>query len=58
MDLLEKYLKVANEQTNVSFLGRLGTYRYLDMDVTIKEALDLAAQVIKLVKHGQSVKPF
>jgi len=42
----------------VSFLGRLGTYRYLDMDVTIKEALELAAQVIKLVKHELSVKPF
>jgi UDP-galactopyranose mutase len=26
----------------VSFVGRLGTYRYLDMDVTIREALDTA----------------
>ena len=58
MDVLEKYLKEAGEQTNVSFLGRLGTYRYLDMDVTIKEALDLAVQVIKLANLGQSVKPF
>jgi UDP-galactopyranose mutase len=58
MDVLEKYRKVVGEQTNVSFLGRLGTYRYLDMDVTIKEALDLAAQVIKLVKQELSVKPF
>jgi UDP-galactopyranose mutase len=24
----------------VTFVGRLGTYRYLDMDVTIREALD------------------
>ncbi len=23
-------------------MGRLGTYRYLDMDVTIREALDTA----------------
>ena len=26
----------------VTFVGRLGTYRYLDMDVTIREALDTA----------------
>jgi UDP-galactopyranose mutase len=26
----------------VTFVGRLGTYRYLDMDVTIREALDAA----------------
>ncbi|MBB2168959.1 UDP-galactopyranose mutase [Gluconacetobacter aggeris] len=38
--LLDNYIEMAREQKNVSFLGRLGTYRYLDMDVTIKEALD------------------
>ena len=26
----------------VSVVGRLGTYRYIDMDVTIREALDTA----------------
>jgi len=25
-----------------TFIGRLGTYRYLDMDVSIREALDTA----------------
>ena len=54
MDVLEKYLKVAGEQTNVSFLGRLGTYRYLDMDVTIKEALDSGSAVLKSLKLGQN----
>ncbi len=38
--LLDSYIKMAQGQRNISFLGRLGTYRYLDMDVTIKEALD------------------
>jgi len=57
MDILEKYLKVAGEQTNVSFLGRLGTYRYLDMDVTIKEALDAAATVIELTDSGYAITP-
>ena len=30
----------------VSFLGRLGTYRYLDMDQVIGEALDFAASFL------------
>jgi UDP-galactopyranose mutase len=28
-------------------VGRLGTYRYLDMDVTIREALDSAAAYLE-----------
>jgi len=32
----------AGEEQKVTFVGRLGTYRYLDMDVTIREALDTA----------------
>jgi UDP-galactopyranose mutase len=37
---LEKYVTLANQEDNVTFVGRLGTYRYLDMDVTINEALN------------------
>lgn len=37
---LNQYIAKASKERNVSFLGRLGTYRYLDMDVTIKEALE------------------
>ncbi len=44
--LLKKYQSRARNEKNVSFLGRLGTYRYLDMDKTILEALD-AIDVIK-----------
>lgn len=40
--LLKKYVDLATQETNVTFVGRLGTYRYLDMDVTIREALDTA----------------
>jgi UDP-galactopyranose mutase len=40
--LLEQYEALAAAETNVTFVGRLGTYRYLDMDVTIREALDVA----------------
>jgi UDP-galactopyranose mutase len=38
--LLSDYEALARAEEGVTFLGRLGTYRYLDMDVTIREALD------------------
>jgi len=41
-ELLDQYLKLADVTEGVTFVGRLGTYRYLDMDVTIREALDAA----------------
>ncbi len=45
MALLEKYLSLAENETNITFVGRLGTYRYLDMDVTIAEALKTAESI-------------
>lgn len=41
-ELLTAYRARATQLTNVTFLGRLGTYRYLDMDKAIGEALALA----------------
>ena len=40
--LLGDYVALAERTRGVTFVGRLGTYRYLDMDVTIREALDTA----------------
>ncbi len=40
--LLDLYIDDARQEHGVSFVGRLGTYRYLDMDVAIAEALDVA----------------
>lgn len=42
MELLKIYTEKALLEKNITFVGRLGTYRYLDMDVTIKEALETA----------------
>jgi len=39
---LAEYVARAEKEGSVTFVGRLGTYRYLDMDVTIREALDTA----------------
>lgn len=40
--LLSDYVNLARNTTGVTFVGRLGTYRYLDMDVSIREAMDVA----------------
>lgn len=40
--LLQRYYEMANGCEGVSFLGRLATYRYLDMDRVIGESLDFA----------------
>jgi UDP-galactopyranose mutase len=42
----------------VTFVGRLGTYRYLDMDVTIREALDTAAGFLVRKEAGERVPAF
>ncbi len=39
---LADYVARAEREAGVTFVGRLGTYRYLDMDVSIREALDTA----------------
>ena len=41
-NILPKYMARVRDETRVTFVGRLATYRYLDMDVAIKEALDVA----------------
>lgn len=54
MALLERYLELAESEKKLTFIGRLGTYRYLDMDVTIAEALNTAEIFIdSLKKFGE-----
>lgn len=42
LTLLSRYRKLAEELEGVSFLGRLATYRYMDMHHVIGEALDFS----------------
>ena len=56
--LLQQYVEKANKETQVTFVGRLGTYRYLDMDVTIKEALETADVVKESLEKQTALKPF
>lgn len=56
--LLRLYIEKAKREKKVSFLGRLGTYRYLDMDVTIAEALAASKESLVRVKNNQVIPPF
>ena len=44
--LYESYKKLIEKDKNVVFGGRLGCYKYYDMDVTVSEALKLADKLI------------
>ena len=58
MALLEKYLSLAENEKNMTFVGRLGTYRYLDMDVTIAEALNTADKYLSSLSSNESMPVF
>ena len=40
--LYEKYRALAEKEAHVTFGGRLGEYKYYDMDAVIERALDFA----------------
>jgi len=57
-DLLMKYRKDAMELNGVSFLGRLATYRYMDMHHVIGEALDYSKIFIDSILNKQRIPVF
>ena len=56
--MLNNYIEKAKSQTKVSFLGRLGTYRYLDMDITIAEALYASQKILQSTKDKTEIPVF
>ena len=56
--LLSRYVELAQAEPNVTFVGRLGTYRYIDMDVTIREALDCGRAFLQAEHHGTAMPAF
>lgn len=56
--MLGDYIALAHTERGVTFVGRLGTYRYLDMDVTIREALDAARAYLACVEAGATMPAF
>ncbi len=56
--MLGDYVELARQSTGLSFVGRLGTYRYIDMDVTIGEALTAADAALTALREGRPLPPF
>lgn len=56
--LLTQYVQLAERARHVTFVGRLGTYRYLDMDVTVQEALETVAQFCACCAQGRRLGAF
>lgn len=57
-EMLRAYVERANALSGVTFVGRLGTYRYLDMDITIREALDTAETFLETSRQGDTMPAF
>jgi UDP-galactopyranose mutase len=56
--MFHQYIELGRMEKGVSFLGRLGTYRYLDMDVTIAEALNASEIILNKVKCNEEIPSF
>ena len=56
--MLKKYVKHAKNEKDISFIGRLGTYRYLDMDVTVAEALEASEKTLTFLREKQTIPTF
>jgi UDP-galactopyranose mutase len=56
--LLSRYVDLARGERGLTFVGRLGTYRYLDMDVTIAEALETVDQFLDAESAGGTMPVF
>ena len=56
--LLQRYIKLGKQEKNVTFVGRLGTYRYLDMDAAIIEAMEVADIFLNSRKHCYQMPAF
>ena len=50
--MLKRYAEMAKAEAGVTFLGRLGTYRYLDMDMAISEALAVGSAALAALRSG------
>lgn len=56
--MFDAYAASARATPGVSFLGRLGTYRYIDMDVAIREAMDAGARIMAALDASAPIPTF
>jgi len=57
-DILKRYINLGGKEKNVTFVGRLGTYRYLDIDTAISEALEIVDLYQDCLKNGAQMPAF
>ncbi len=55
---LALYVEEAQAARRVTFIGRLATYRYLDMHVVVREALDCAREFLRRAQAGAAPPVF
>jgi len=56
-ELYQRYAELGDKEENVSFIGRLGTYRYYNMDQVTGMALSEAHKLIKKYEGLRSLSP-
>jgi len=56
--LFQKYKTLAESSNKISFLGRLGTYQYLDMDQVIAQSLNFSEEVLNAIKRKTPIPVF
>ncbi|GAB3903025.1 UDP-galactopyranose mutase [Larkinella knui] len=54
--LYRRYKQLADEQPSVHFVGRLGTYRYYNMDQVVAQALTLYKKLVGIESLQEAVK--
>ena len=52
--MLARYRSLAGAEVGISFLGRLATYRYMDMHHVIDEALSFGASLAEAIRTGET----
>lgn len=57
-ELLRRYRREAEGLQKISFLGRLGTYRYLDMQHVIAESIEFAKSVLLALYENGKISVF
>jgi len=57
-DILKRYQAMANLEDKVLFLGRLATYKYMDMHHVIDEALMISQKFINTGMTGKNLQSF
>ena len=54
LELYQRYLELSKQDDNIIFAGRLGAYKYYDMDKAMIAAMDLIQEELNVYCEGPS----